>query len=73
MFDGCSLDRRFLFLEPLKANFGEFYFHALELIEHKTTVLLPNYKHKGTQVSCPTLRERRQPLRFGEVLAVILD
>jgi len=38
-----------------------------------TTVLLPNPKHRGTQVSCPTLRERRRPIRIGEVLAVILD
>jgi hypothetical protein len=37
------------------------------------TVLLPNYKHRGDQVSCPTLRERRRPVRIGEVLAVIID
>jgi hypothetical protein len=36
------------------------------------TVLLPNYKHRGTEVSCSTLRERRRPLRTGEVLAVVL-
>jgi hypothetical protein len=37
------------------------------------TVLLPNYKHRGTQVSCSTLRERRRPVRVGEVLTVGLD
>jgi hypothetical protein len=37
------------------------------------TVLLPNYKHRRTQVSCPTLRERCRPIRIGEVFAVILD
>jgi hypothetical protein len=37
------------------------------------TVLLPNYKHRGTQVSCPPLRERRRPLTIGEVLDVVLD
>jgi putative copper export protein len=38
-----------------------------------TTVLLPNYKHRGTQGSCPTVRERRRPVRIGEVFAVGLD
>ena len=37
------------------------------------TVLLPNYKHRGDQVSCPPLRERRRPVRIGEVLAIVLD
>jgi hypothetical protein len=37
------------------------------------TVLLPNHKHRRTQISCPTLRERCRPIRFGEVLAVVLD
>jgi hypothetical protein len=37
------------------------------------TVLLPNHKHRGTQISCPALRERRRPVRIGEVLAVALD
>jgi hypothetical protein len=37
------------------------------------SALLPNHKHRGTQVSCSTLRERRRPLRTGEVLAVVLD
>jgi hypothetical protein len=38
-----------------------------------TTVLLPNHKLRGTQISCSTLRERRRPVRIGEVLAVVLD
>jgi uncharacterized membrane protein YesL len=38
-----------------------------------TTVLLPNYKHMGTQISSPTLRERCRPVGIGEVLAVVLD
>ena len=56
----------------LGAKFAELTFHALELIEDKTTVLLPNYKHRGTQVSCSTLRERRRPIRIGEVLVVVI-
>ena len=38
-----------------------------------TTVLLPNHKLRGTQVSCPTLRKRRRTVRIGEVLAVVLE
>jgi hypothetical protein len=46
----------------------------LEGVKGKTvTVSLPNYKHRGTQVSCSTLRERRRPIRIGEVLAIVLD
>ena len=41
--------------------------------ERLITVLLPNYKHGWTQISCSTLRERRRPVRIGEVLAVVLD
>jgi hypothetical protein len=37
------------------------------------TVLLPDYKHRGTWVSCLTLRERCRPIRIGEVFAVVLD
>ena len=37
------------------------------------TVLLPNNRRRGTQVSCSTLRERRRPLGIGEVLAIVLD
>ena len=58
---------------PEAMNFREFTFHALELIEDKTTVLLSKHKYRGTQVSCPTLRERRRPVRIGEAFAVILD
>ena len=36
------------------------------------TVILPNYKHRGTQISCSTLRERRRQVRIGEVLTVVL-
>ena len=43
------------------------------MTEQKTTVLLPNYKHKGTQNSCPTLGEGRRPVGIGEVLEVVLD
>jgi hypothetical protein len=43
------------------------------IAERFITVLLPNYKHRRTQVSCPTLRERCRPIRIGEVFAVILD
>jgi hypothetical protein len=50
------------------ATFGE-----EDYLEFKITVLLPNYKHRRTQVSCPTLRERCRPIRIGEVFAVILD
>jgi hypothetical protein len=37
------------------------------------TVLLPNHKHRGTQISCPTLREQRRPVSIGEVLAVVFN
>ena len=44
------------FLKKAKlAKFAELTFHALALIEDKTTVLLPDNKHRGTQVSCSTL------------------
>ena len=38
-----------------------------------STVLLQIHKHRGTQISCSTLRERRRPVRVGEVLDVVLD
>jgi hypothetical protein len=44
-----------------------------ELDRSPITVLLPNYKHRGTWVSCLTLRERCRPIRIGEVFAVVLD
>jgi hypothetical protein len=45
----------------------------LTVIGVLSTVLLPNHKLRGTQVSCPTLRERRRPVGIGEVLAVVLE
>jgi hypothetical protein len=41
--------------------------------ERLITVLLPNHKHRGTQISCPTLREQRRPVSIGEVLAVVFN
>jgi hypothetical protein len=42
----------------VKAKFAEFPFHALELIEDKTTVLLPNYKFGRTKVTHCVRREQ---------------
>jgi hypothetical protein len=55
------------------AKFAELTFHALALIEDKTTVLLPNYKHGRTQISCSSLRERCRAVTIGEVFAVVFD
>jgi sugar phosphate isomerase/epimerase len=41
--------------------------------ERLMTVLFPNHKLRGTQVSCPTLRERRRPVRIDEVLVVAFN
>jgi hypothetical protein len=40
-------------------------FHALELIEDETTVLLPNYKCRGTQGLCDAHRKRCATSRIG--------
>ena len=72
MVDALLLNRDVsaLFLPcPEAMNFREFTFHALELIEDKTTVLLPNYKRRAIQGVCDAHGKRHPASENGQSLA----